>query len=289
MVYAADLKSSTFGFAGSSPATGITQFFNFSRVGASALRRAFFVQLSSISPELSPRAPQSRALILASASPRRADILRTLDLPFSKRTSTFEEPAPTLPDHENPARFVETLAREKAAHCEYSPRDFLGENAGAIFILGADTIVWHVGAILGKPRDEAEARSMLQKLRNQTHTVFSGVCLRACEYSQSVFAACELSGNAAEPSAQRFHVAHAATQVTFRGASDDFIARYVASGEPMDKAGAYAAQGRGMALVESIQGDFWNVVGLPLAPLLQFLEAEGAPLGDWWNNEGAGF
>jgi septum formation protein len=240
------------------------------------------VQLSSAFSEYSPRAASRLALVLASASPRRADILQTLGVPFTVRTSTFEEPAPTPRDHLEPALFVKTLAREKAAHCEYSPRDFLGEDAGKIFILGADTIVWHDGEILGKPRDEDEARAMLQRLRGQTHDVFSGVCLRVCEFDESVFAACEYSQCSDEPQAQRFHVEHAVTRVHFRDASDEFIERYVRSGEPMDKAGAYAAQGRGMALVENIQGDFWNVVGLPLAPLLGLLEMEHAPLNVWW-------
>lgn len=204
-------------------------------------------------------APSSRrpdfALLLASASPRRAQLLETLGIPFKRIASPFEEPQAAAEDHAHPAHFVEHLAREKAAAVKLD-----ADNAHSL-VLSADTIVWHDGQILGKPTDEADARDMLLRLRGQLHQVFTGICLRhKNEYS----------------------VNHEVTTVHFNNVSDDWIARYVATGEPMDKAGAYAAQGRGALLVSRIEGDFWNVVGLPLATLGRMLEAADAPVESWW-------
>ncbi len=212
----------------------------------------------------------SLRLFLASASPRRAQLLQTLGVPFTLAAVAFDEPPPNADDHAAPALYVERLAHAKAAHCDAAscdievpisnPTDALSNPTDAL-ILAADTIVWHGGRILGKPRDEEHAREMLRCLRGQTHQVFTGVCLRR---------------------GAEYHVAHQMTIVQFTRVSDDWIARYVATGEPMDKAGAYAAQGRGALLIERIEGDFWNVVGLPLATLGRLLETVGAPIEMWW-------
>ena len=151
------------------------------------------------------------------------------------------------------------LAREKAAHALFDAAEY----GAHPLILAADTIVWHDGEILGKPRDEDDARAMLKRLRGQSHTVFTGVCLRQGD---------------------EFHVAHETTSVHFGLVSGEWIEAYVRSGEPMDKAGSYAAQGKGAALVQGINGDFWNVVGLPVAALGRLLETVAAPIEVWWDN-----
>lgn len=202
-------------------------------------------------------------LLLASASPRRAAILETIGLPFTLVTSSFEEPPPTPEDGRQPAAYVMRLAREKAAHAALPT----AKSESTRLVLSADTIVWHEGEILGKPRDEADSRAMLRRLSGQSHQVFTGICLRLID---------ENNGQ------DEFHISHDSTTVQFRDVSDVWIARYVATGEPLDKAGSYAAQGLGAVIVERIQGDFWNVVGLPLARLTSLLETVGAPLDSWW-------
>ena len=189
-------------------------------------------------------------LVLASASPRRSQLLGGLGVPFSVAPSPTQEPAPTLADGENPGAFVEKLAILKAQSDEIGP----------IFI-GADTVVVFQNEILGKPRDENEARAMLGKLRGQTHEVFTGICVR---------------------SAEKTLAAHEKTRVTFGDFSDEFIARYVQTGEPMDKAGAYGAQGRGALLIAKIDGDYFNVVGLPLVLLGHLLSEFGVSIEEFW-------
>jgi septum formation protein len=130
-------------------------------------------------------------------------------------------------------------------------------------------VVWLHGAILNKPRDVADAQRMLGALRGQTHTVFTGICLR----------------ERFKDKADEYFTSHEATRVTFGDVSDSWIEAYVATGEPMDKAGAYAAQGRGAILVQSIEGDFWNVVGLPIYKTARLLEAAGMPVEKFWNSE----
>ncbi|MBR1456582.1 MAG: septum formation protein Maf, partial [Oscillospiraceae bacterium] len=143
--------------------------------------------------------------------------------------------------------YVTALARAKAA--EVAAR--AGEDA---VVIGADTIVWHGGRILGKPRSREEAMAMLRELSGETHTVYTGVCVIRngrclCEADES--------------------------RVHFRPLDEGEIARYVDSGEPMDKAGAYAAQGKGAIFVRAIEGDFFNVMGLPLHLLDAMLKEQG--------------
>jgi len=175
----------------------------------------------------------SPRLVLASASPRRRELLALLGLEFSVRPVDLDERALA---GEAPAAHVRRLAREKAAAAA-------GEGE---LVLAADTVVAVDGEILGKPSDAAEARRMLARLSGRTHEVFTGVALR--------------QGGAAPREA----VAVARTAVRFAALTGAEIDWYVASGEPFDKAGAYAIQGLGALLVEEIEGNYTNVVGLPL-------------------------
>lgn len=134
-------------------------------------------------------------------------------------------------------------------------------------LLTADTIVWHRGRILNKPADAADACAMLRMLRGHRHEVFSGICVRC------------------GPDGREYHVEHDTTTVRFCDVSDHWIDSYVATGEPMDKAGSYAAQGLSAVIIEGIEGDFSNVVGLPLGRLGRLLARVGAPVELWWSGD----
>lgn len=172
-------------------------------------------------------------VILASASPRRRELLSLIFSDFRVIPSEFDEDS--VPSHLAPPDYVLHSAIMKA-------RDVAARFPESI-IIGADTIVVIDEAILGKPRDTADAARMLRLLSGRTHRVYTGVAV------------------------MRGGIEHAAvecTEVTFRELSDEMICRYIASGEPMDKAGAYAIQGKGAVLISSISGCYPNVVGLPL-------------------------
>jgi len=172
-------------------------------------------------------------LLLASASPRRAEILRAVGWPFETLATDIDE---TMADGESAERAVERLALGKAlAAMERKPSPL---------VLGADTTVVVDSLILGKPNDDAEARRMLRQLGGRWHDVVTGVALVNNE--------------------GRRLVTHERTRVRFGPLSDAEIEWYVASGEPRDKAGAYAVQGRAALFIEEIEGDYWNVVGLPV-------------------------
>ncbi len=178
-------------------------------------------------------------LILASASPRRRELLDQLGVPFKVVVADVDETPGFV---ERPAELVEELAHRKArAVAESTPKGL---------VIGADTVVVLRGKILGKPRDEAEARLMLRELEGTSHEVYTGVAV--------IDAA---SGKAA--------VGHERTVVHFRHLTEDEINTYVATGEPADKAGAYAIQGLGALLVTRIEGCYSNVVGLPLVRLAE--------------------
>ncbi len=179
-------------------------------------------------------------LILASRSPRRQELLRLLGVPFECRPTDCDESCSLI----HPADHALELARRKALAAEAVC------DAGDV-ILSSDTVVFCDGQILGKPRDEEEAFRMLRKLSGRTHTVCTAVCLRR---------------------EGRNHDLCSQTNVTFRELTDDQIRRYVATGEPMDKAGAYGIQGQGALLVEGIHGDYYTVVGLPVSKLAQMFE-----------------
>lgn len=174
-------------------------------------------------------------LVLASASPRRADILRAVGWRFEKFAVDIDESRAPL---EDAVAYVERLARAKA--------EAAARQGAAGVMLGADTVVLIDGEILGKPRDEADARRMLRLLSRRWHEVLTGVALvHAGVTSRSL-------------------VAHERTRVRFLEMSEEEINWYVATVEPMDKAGAYAVQGRAALFIAEIRGDYWNVVGLPV-------------------------
>ena len=183
--------------------------------------------------------PPAPPLLLASTSPQRRSILTQLGLPFDVVTPAYEEHDP--PDAD-PVELVREHARGKA-------RSVAG-GAGDRPVLGVDTAVCLDGAVYGKPADSGDAERMLELLSGRAHTVLSGLCL--------VTPGWEL-------------VEHEATDVRFRELTPRDIAGYVASGEWEGRAGAYAIQGLGGRLVERIEGDYLNVVGLPGALLVRIL------------------
>ncbi len=173
-------------------------------------------------------------LVLASASPRRREILTAGGISHVVRPADIDE---SVFSGIEPKLMVQLLAAGKAAAA--------AENADE-WLLGADTVVTLDGKVLGKPKDEAEAVEMLTMLSGKTHFVYTGIAL-ICARDGRMKTHCE------------------ETSVTFRNLSEAEICAYVATGEPMDKAGAYGIQGKGGALVAKTEGDFQNVVGLPLA------------------------
>jgi septum formation protein len=178
-------------------------------------------------------------LVLASRSPRRAELLRAAGLEFTIRATDVDE---TPHPHESPDKYVLRLAEEKAAAVPSSEHEI---------VLGADTAVVLDGEILGKPNDPADAVRMLSALAGRRHDVITGVCLR--------------QGN-------RIVRDMASTAVWFGPISDVEIAWYVDSREPMDKAGAYGIQGLASRFVDRIDGSYSNVVGLPIALVYRMLQ-----------------
>jgi septum formation protein len=190
------------------------------------------------------------ALVLASASPRRRELLQNAGIPFIIQASKISE----LPrEGEAPQACAERLAQEKALDVfRQRPQDF---------VLGADTIVIVDGQILGKPRDAGDAARMLRLLSGRTHQVTTGVCLigphgkgeRSAEDTRSE-----------------------TTLVTMSELSDEDIQTYIATREPLDKAGAYAIQGIASRWISRIEGDYFNVVGLPVSLVYRMLREKDA-------------
>jgi septum formation protein len=178
-------------------------------------------------------------LILASTSPRRAELLNSANIPFET----------VRPDADEQQRFGETPV-EYAVRAAREKAESLPIRAGTV-ILGADTVVASEGRILGKPADADDAKAMLHLLSGKLHEVITGVCLRSAEKTVC------------------FHVA---TAVLFRELSDTEIDDYVATGDPLDKAGAYAIQNGAAGMVRRIDGSYSNVVGLPLCEVIEHLE-----------------
>ncbi|HET6347451.1 MAG TPA: Maf family protein [Candidatus Krumholzibacteria bacterium] len=192
-----------------------------------------------MNPFLTPG--QQDRLVLASRSPRRIEILRGLGFEFEI------DPAPEHLEeddaHDDPYEVAQMLAVRKCEHVSHA--------RASARVLAADTIVIIDGGVLQKPRDDAEARSFVSRLSGRTHTVVTAIAI--CD------------GGRTRAGAER-------TLVTFRSLSPDDIARYVATGEGRDKAGSYAAQGIGAGLIRRIEGCFFNVVGLPVALLLDLMQ-----------------
>lgn len=178
-------------------------------------------------------------LVLASQSPRRRQLLEMLGIPILVQPADVQEiPLPT----ETPEAYARRLARDKARAVP-----------GAV-VLAADTIVVLDGEILEKPADAAAAVAMLSRLQGRTHEVISAVCL--------------LSNGVERVAVDR-------TAVTMRPADEELLRAYVATGEPLDKAGSYGIQGPGAALIERVEGDFFGVMGLPIRLVLRLLEEAG--------------
>lgn len=186
------------------------------------------------------RRPPPR-LVLASGSPRRAAVLRQLGLDFEVEVPRIPE---RLRPEESPAETVERLAREKAQ---------TAVRPGAL-ALAADTMVSLDGELLGKPEGRGEAEEMLRRLSGRQHVVYTGMALASPDRVES-----GVDG----------------TVVRMRAATDRELADYAATREPLDKAGAYAIQGRGAALVAGIEGDYFNVMGFPLGTFRTLLAAFG--------------
>ncbi len=187
-------------------------------------------------------------IVLASGSPRRQELLRRIGV------ETFDIVVPhadeSCPAGLSPQETVEHIARAKAAAARLltAPEDV---------VITADTMVFFHDERLGKPRDEADALRMLTELSGNRHTVCTGVTVRKGD---------------------KLKCFTASTNVYFRPATERELRAYIASGEPMDKAGAYGVQGLGSLLVERIDGDFFNVMGLPLLPLSKALREFGIDL-----------
>lgn len=191
---------------------------------------------------------KKRTIVLASASPRRRELLSMLEFgPFTVCPAVGPE---KMPGHASP----EDVVRELAAH---KAEEVAARSDPDALIIAADTVVVCDGEILGKPRDEEGAFRMLRLLSGRTHEVYTGLCVR------------DRDGCVTE--AER-------TAVRFRTLSDSEIRRYIRTGEPMDKAGAYGIQGKAALFVEGIEGDYYNVVGLPLCRLGCMLAGKGVPV-----------
>jgi len=183
------------------------------------------------------------SLILASKSPRRHELLKIITTDFKVIVPDVNEELYDITDPENKA---ETLAKQKAEYIQY----LYPENN----IIAADTIVCCDNIIFGKPKSADDARFMLERLSGTTHEVYTGVCFLTDKNTYSFTEK---------------------TEVTFLGLTKRQIEWYISTNEPMDKAGAYAIQGKGALLVDRISGDYYNVVGLPVARLNQLLLKEG--------------
>lgn len=183
--------------------------------------------------------------VLASKSPRRKELLKNIGIDACIMPANIDEDLLTgLP----PERMVAELSMLKATDVARS----FGKDT---YVIGADTVVCVDGEIFGKPENDTEAKVMLKKLSGRSHEVYTGYCVVNCESGVSV-AKCEK------------------TMVYFRSLSDEEIDSYIKTREPMDKAGAYGIQQRGSKFVEKIEGDYFNVVGLPVCALVKLMKEE---------------
>ncbi|WP_096198859.1 Maf family protein [Bacillus sp. FJAT-45350] len=184
-----------------------------------------------------------KPFLLASGSPRRKELLEQAHLSFSVKTSSIEE---FVDPNLTPADVVQSLSLQKAEAVAKVNKDAV--------VLGSDTVVVLDNEILGKPRDESDAKSMLQKLSGSTHKVFTGVAITDSETTKTFYSE---------------------TNVTFYELSDEEIDFYIATDNPLDKAGSYGIQDFGATFVKEIHGDYFAVVGLPIASTVKELKAFG--------------
>ena len=192
---------------------------------------------------------QQIPIILASASPRRSELLKQAGFSFTVVPSTIEETRTKTV----PGQLAEDLAFQKANDVyetvkgNYTDQDFM--------VIGADTIVYYDGEVLGKPADEQEAFDMLKLLSDRTHQVYTGLAIILKKEGE-----------------KQIRLLHERTDVTFYPISDEELKDYIATGDPLDKAGAYGIQGAFAVHVKEIKGDYNNVVGLPIARLYQTIK-----------------
>ena len=182
-------------------------------------------------------------VVLASASPRRRDLLKLIGIAHEVRPANIDE---TMRPREAPRRYAERLAREKASAIATRDPDLI--------TIGADTVVVINRKVLGKPADAADAARMLRMLSGREHTVITAVAVSR---------------------GRKLRSAIEEVRVKFRRLRDDEIEAYIAMGEPMDKAGAYGIQGYGATIVERIEGDYFAVMGLPLVRLVGLMRDVG--------------
>ncbi len=182
-----------------------------------------------------------KPIILASGSPRRKELMALLDVPYEIKTAPVDE---TLDEVATPADNVCMLAQKKASA--------VAETYPDRWVIGSDTVVAHKGTILGKPKDARDAQQTLARLAGNKHEVYTGVSIM-CRAQGVTYTFCEVS------------------DVYMKPISPQEIATYVATKEPMDKAGSYAIQGRASVFVERIVGDYFNIVGLPVSKLYDAL------------------
>ncbi|NME99003.1 Maf family protein [Aneurinibacillus aneurinilyticus] len=193
------------------------------------------------------------SIVLASASARRKELLAGLGLTFTVQPSVASE---VVEEDVSPEEFVTILARRKARDVAFSLADNEDES---YLVIGSDTVVVLDGEILGKPEHEEDAFRMLSGLQGRTHTVYTGLCV-------------------INTASGKEKAGFRATNVTMRELGAERIRRYIATGEPMDKAGAYGIQGYGALLVSNLEGDYFSVVGLPVSLVSDFLEEFGVKL-----------
>jgi len=187
-------------------------------------------------------------LILASKSPRRRELMEKLQVPFLLEPSGVEEIIPEEIGVEKTAEYLSMIKAE----------DIYRKHAGqGKTVIGSDTVVVLDGVIYGKPKDRADAFRMLRELSGKTHRVLTGVTIRSDEGSESFTTQ---------------------TGVEFYDLTDEEINRYLDTGEPFDKAGAYGIQGYGALLVKKIDGDYYTVMGFPIAEICRRLQAKGKPV-----------
>ncbi|MCX7774164.1 MAG: Maf family protein [Clostridia bacterium] len=195
-------------------------------------------------------------LVLASASPRRIELLKQIGLQFDIRPANINEDAK---DYSDTGKYAMEMSRQKAMVVAEALHK---EAAKETFVLGADTVVGIDEHLLGKPADQDDVRRMLLLLEDRWHEVTTGITLVKADTLETI-------------------TEKEVTRVKFSTMPKGFIDRYIASGEPFDKAGSYGIQGFGGLLVERIEGDYFNIMGLPLFRLSRMLENQGFELLSW--------
>ena len=216
------------------------------------VRFVTYVEKDAITPRMHQQ--NQPTLILASSSPRRQELLRQAGIPFQVHAAHINEDQLAA---EKPNEYALRLAREKA--------QVVSKHYPQSYVLGADTIVVVDDEVLGKPKDHADAARMLRRLSGRSHDVTTAV---------SLVAPSAVSSRTVAPDA-RTETRACTTKVYFRKITEDEIQQYVASGEPMDKAGAYAIQGGASRWTDRIEGEWSNVVGLPLSLVTDLLRTNG--------------